>query len=275
MYLSQLKLDLRNRVTQNWLRNPYNIHRRLWMAFSDDIKENDTITEDDTEKKEPKSAPFLYHFDTNSAVGNSISPRILVFSTQVPNWSNAFGEFSVLEEIPDKNHIKRISPEFIQTGITLRFLVKANPTKKVKDYRSLFKEELKGYPVDRDYSNQKLYLKGKEKLEELKKGITKEQREKLKSKKVGVYKEADQLEWISKRGLENGFKILNVSIETKEDARAVKTKQGENHEIPKIHSVTFSGILKITEPEKFKTAYTKGIGPGKAFGCGMLLLARV
>ncbi|EPG75125.1 CRISPR-associated protein Cas6/Cse3/CasE, subtype TIGR01907-like protein [Leptospira fainei serovar Hurstbridge str. BUT 6] len=264
MYLSQLKLDLRNRITQNWLKNPYHIHQRLWMAFSDDFQKGDS-----------ESAPFLYQFDTNQIPGSSISPRILVFSTQAPNWKKAFGNFSVLEEIPDNRSIKEISPSFIRTGISLRFSITANPTKKKKDYRSLFREELKNYPEICDHSNQNLYSEGKAKLEELIKTVSHEQREKLKSKKVGVYREQEQLQWIAKRGSENGFEILNVIIESSGNSNAFKTKATERHKISKIHTVTFSGVLRITNPEKFKTAYTKGIGSGKAFGCGMLLLARI
>lgn len=264
MYLSQLKLDLRNNTTRNWLKNPYHIHQRLWMAFSDD-----------SQKKDSESAPFLYKFDTNGIPGSSISPRILVFSTKAPDWRKAFGDFSVLEEIPESNNIKEISPSFIQTGISLRFSITANPTKKKKDYRSLFEEELKDFPEICDYSNQNLYLEGKTILEELIKTVTKEQREKLKSKKVGLYREQEQLQWIAKRGSENGFEILDVMIESSDNSNAFKTKVTEKHKIPKIHTVTFSGVLRITDPEKFKTAYTKGIGSGKAFGCGMLLLARI
>lgn len=264
MYLSQLKLNLRNRVTQNWIRNPYHIHQRLWMAFSEGF-----------EKKDSESAPFLYRFESNIVPGSFSIPRILVFSSQLPDWHNAFKDFSVLERIPEKENIKEVLSTFIQVGVALRFSVIANPTKKVKDYRSLFREELKIYPEICDHSNQTLYVEGKTKLEELKKLVTKEQREKLKSKKVGIYQEKEQLEWLSRRGLNDGFEILNANIDSFEDHRANKSQKDNRREIPKIHTVTFSGILRITDPEKFKIAYTKGIGSGKAFGCGMLLLARV
>ncbi|RHX83882.1 type I-E CRISPR-associated protein Cas6/Cse3/CasE [Leptospira stimsonii] len=261
MFLSQLKLDLRNRITQNWIQNPYHIHQRLWMAFGDG-----------TIGKDFESAPFLYQLELHT---NSVPSRILVFSDVLPDWKRAFTDFSVLEEIPKENHIKQISPAFIQPDAAFRFSVTANPTKKVKDYRSLFIEELKDFPKNFDYSNQKLYRSGKAKLEELKKTVTKEQRENLKSKKVGIYLENDQLEWIHKKALDNGFSLLEVMIEKESDSSASKTKRSDLPSIPKIHTVTFSGILRITDPEKFKIAYTKGIGSGKAFGCGMLLLARV
>jgi len=52
----------------------------------------------------------------------------------------------------------------------------------------------------------------------------------------------------------------------------------------KIVPVTFEGILKVVEPEKFKELiyekyddgkYIAGIGPAKAFGCGLMLVRRI
>jgi CRISPR-associated protein Cas6/Cse3/CasE subtype I-E len=36
----------------------------------------------------------------------------------------------------------------------------------------------------------------------------------------------------------------------------------------------FEGVLKITDPALFKAAFRKGIGQGKAYGFGMLMLMR-
>ncbi|EMJ92437.1 CRISPR associated domain protein [Leptospira alstonii serovar Sichuan str. 79601] len=123
MFLSQLKLDLyniRNNIVLNWIQNPYNIHRRLWMAFPD--------------RPSSQNSPFLFQLDYNSNPGK-IPPRILVFSEELPDWERAFQDFNVLEKIPDQNQIKRISPAFIMKDTTLRFSLTANPTKKTKDYR--------------------------------------------------------------------------------------------------------------------------------------------
>jgi CRISPR system Cascade subunit CasE len=44
----------------------------------------------------------------------------------------------------------------------------------------------------------------------------------------------------------------------------------------KISTLDFQGLLEVTEPELFiqKVLY-KGIGPAKAFGCGLLSLASI
>jgi CRISPR system Cascade subunit CasE len=39
--------------------------------------------------------------------------------------------------------------------------------------------------------------------------------------------------------------------------------------------VDFEGILEVTDPEEFAAAVTAGIGPAKAFGFGLLSVARL
>ena len=58
-----------------------------------------------------------------------------------------------------------------------------------------------------------------------------------------------------------------------------------NGKAGKIVPVTFEGILKVIEPDKFKKQiyekydhnrkYIAGIGPAKAFGCGLMLVKRI
>ena len=36
---------------------------------------------------------------------------------------------------------------------------------------------------------------------------------------------------------------------------------------------TFEGVLIVTDPENLRSALTAGIGPAKAYGCGLLTLA--
>ena len=37
---------------------------------------------------------------------------------------------------------------------------------------------------------------------------------------------------------------------------------------------TFEGVLEVTEPEALRRVLTHGIGRGKAYGCGLMTLAR-
>jgi len=51
-----------------------------------------------------------------------------------------------------------------------------------------------------------------------------------------------------------------------------KAKEGRSG---KIQTVMFDGVLTVTDAEAFNSQVTKGIGPAKAFGCGLLSLARI
>ena len=50
------------------------------------------------------------------------------------------------------------------------------------------------------------------------------------------------------------------------DNRTISIKNGRG----KIFKVTFEGTLKVTDYNKFRSLLEKGIGHGKAYGCGLL-----
>ncbi|OPF76734.1 type I-E CRISPR-associated protein Cas6/Cse3/CasE [Streptomyces antioxidans] len=50
------------------------------------------------------------------------------------------------------------------------------------------------------------------------------------------------------------------------------TKNGKGPRVT-FHSVTFEGRLRVTNPAAFTTRLLEGIGPAKAYGCGLLTLA--
>lgn len=75
--------------------------------------------------------------------------------------------------------------------------------------------------------------------------------------------------WLKKKAENNGFKLLSVVADSYQQHHF--KKRGI-----KISTLDFQGVLEVTEPEVFiRDALYKGIGPAKAFGCGLLSLARV
>jgi CRISPR system Cascade subunit CasE len=74
-----------------------------------------------------------------------------------------------------------------------------------------------------------------------------------------------QLEWLDRQGTKYGFAVKGCSII--KDERQIF---GKVH----LRAVTFEGLLTITDSEVFYNALTKGIGRGKAYGCGLLTIAR-
>lgn len=90
--------------------------------------------------------------------------------------------------------------------------------------------------------------------------------ERRNSNRVPLVHEAKQLEWLQKQATDNGFRILNAEI-------GQAQKQTSRKKKITVYTVQFNGRLQITNAATFTQALQKGIGPAKAFGCGLLSIA--
>jgi len=88
----------------------------------------------------------------------------------------------------------------------------------------------------------------------------------LNSNRVPLLREEKQIVWLKKRATDNGFHIQHADISS-------QRKQTSRRKGITVYTVQFNGRLQITDTQKFKKALEKGIGPAKAFGCGLLSLA--
>ncbi len=82
------------------------------------------------------------------------------------------------------------------------------------------------------------------------------------------------IKWLQDRKEKCGFDFDEqaVIIESYEQNQAYK--QGNKGAIS-YSTMDFSGVLRVTDPEKFTETLLNGIGPAKAFGCGLLLVRRL
>lgn len=78
--------------------------------------------------------------------------------------------------------------------------------------------------------------------------------------------------WLDRQGERHGFRVRFVLTEGSWIGRSDRYSQDKGS-IP-IYQVRYEGLLTITDEEKLYTAINQGIGPAKAFGCGLLSLAR-
>ncbi len=249
MYLSNLEIETNNPKAIHWISNPYKIHQRLWMGF-EKLK---------TEKINPD---FLFRLEEEFKEAGELKPRILVLSNILPSWENAFNSEEFLKKQPKILNLN--FKNFIEERVSFRFSLIANPTKSIKDHHSFFKKELEGLTDKMEIKN---------KIEQLSNSLKKEDWEKIKSKRVGIYKDNEQVDWFNRKSEQSGFKIQSVHFSKGEEENISKKTPNLTHNI-KLHTVHFQGILRVTNTELFKKAYSTGIGSGKAFGCGMLMLAR-
>ncbi len=109
--------------------------------------------------------------------------------------------------------------------------------------------------------------------------VVTEQTEKKRKIRVPLIKQEQQEDWL-KRKLD-GLAVIE-SMASQNEVPVYFNQKGRGG---KIVPVTFEGILKVVDPEKFKEQiykkynekgeYVAGIGPAKAFGCGLMLVRKI
>lgn len=80
-------------------------------------------------------------------------------------------------------------------------------------------------------------------------------------------------EWFVGKGERNGFSA---------DTEAVIATGYRTHRVfrkgaspIRFSTVDLSGVLRVTDPERFGECLTSGLGPAKGFGCGLMLVRRI
>ena len=95
-----------------------------------------------------------------------------------------------------------------------------------------------------------------------------------KGKRVGLYREEEQTDWLARQAKRAGFSVLQALVvpEGTQEGRKQEGPDGPRHQM-KHHAVRFEGVLRIADAQAFRQALASGIGPAKAFGFGLLSLA--
>lgn len=88
-------------------------------------------------------------------------------------------------------------------------------------------------------------------------------------KRLGLIGEDAQLEWLHRQGERLGFG-LQAALVTGSDM--LRGRKGSMH--VSLRRVLYEGVLEVRDAEALGAAIDSGIGHGKAFGCGLLSVAR-
>ncbi|MCQ4321966.1 type I-E CRISPR-associated protein Cas6/Cse3/CasE [Stutzerimonas stutzeri] len=88
-------------------------------------------------------------------------------------------------------------------------------------------------------------------------------------KRYGLVGEAEQLAWLGRQGKRHGFSV-EAALVTASDV--LNSRKGEGQ--ISVQRACFEGILQVQNLQAFSRALKTGIGPAKAFGCGLLSVAR-
>jgi CRISPR system Cascade subunit CasE len=86
--------------------------------------------------------------------------------------------------------------------------------------------------------------------------------------RVPLIKEEEQLAWLERK-LDGAATLEHATILPHAPLYFRKGKR-----VGKLVACTFEGFLRVDDPERLASLLENGVGPAKAFGCGLLLVRR-
>lgn len=233
MYLSRIVLNLRSRLVQRDLADCQSFHRRLMSAFG----------------PAPHGANAREYFGVlfRLEIGRSEGTSLLVQSRIKPDWLKLPGDYLDPAEA-DNPAVKDVSRIYsgISTGQVLSFRLRANVTRRVNKHSKF---------GDPDHKSE------------------------WKGKRVEIWGENRQLEWLFRKGQAAGFDVVTAHLDGDKEYLEAGANPGgklegkKNEKRLSFGAVTFEGLLRVVEVEKFRETISKGIGPAKAYGFGLLSIA--
>lgn len=107
-------------------------------------------------------------------------------------------------------------------------------------------------------------------VKSLKKGDSPESRGKV----TALISVGQQEEWLASHAQSYGFMLKPGEFRVTHSQKYNFQKHGRGKSVSLL-SVTFEGVLTVTDAERFREALTQGIGRGKAYGNGLMTVVRV
>jgi len=92
-------------------------------------------------------------------------------------------------------------------------------------------------------------------------------------KRVGIYGEEKQIEWLKRKGEQGGFQVLSVRTGNQGNVGGRIRRDKTTHKL-RLLAIQFDGLLQATDPDRLHETVRQGIGSGKSLGFGLLSLAR-
>jgi CRISPR system Cascade subunit CasE len=245
LYLSRLILNPRSRAVRWDIGNCHELHRTILRALPQ-VEENGA--------KARERFGVLHRLEIDQR-----RPKLtlLVQSFLKPDWSRLPSDYLLLtdEENPACKPVHETYSR-LGAGQCLTFRVRANPTRRVSGKNT--------------------------------------QEAQWHGKRVEIRDEGQQIAWLQRKGQEAGFKLASVRINPTVPnvnlapqgklfgyrRNSEETSAGPAYEVSgssrrmSFGSVLFEGELIVIEVKAFREALVKGIGSGKAYGFGLLSIAR-
>ncbi|MDF5820572.1 type I-E CRISPR-associated protein Cas6/Cse3/CasE [Corynebacterium felinum] len=95
-----------------------------------------------------------------------------------------------------------------------------------------------------------------------------------KKRRVPLFREEDQVNWLLTRSAKNGFSASNdEGAPTFAITESRQVRFRHDNSTVTLQKCTFEGVLSVSDPQLLRNALVSGIGKGKAYGLGMITLA--
>ncbi len=263
-YLSRLILNSRHSSVVKDITSCELLHKRILSAFPA-VKEG--------KGKARETFGILHRLEWNRRAG---VPVVIVQSTEKPDWTRIPQEYFYDAGTTIVNPAVTRLDTFLQritNGSKWHFRLRANPVKKLaetKDNSRKVKQLEERIAAAKDRGAAAL-------VEALQEHVTtlKTTKDPLAGKRVGLFTEAEQVNWLVRKAKDSGFKI--VSLHTAPDVFDVLVQPAGTDTGKRLafNAILFEGHLEVTDRELFLKAFHQGIGPAKGFGFGLLSIAPV
>lgn len=89
-------------------------------------------------------------------------------------------------------------------------------------------------------------------------------------KRYGLVGESEQLAWLQRQGERHGFQVESAWVSTSD---LLDSRRGGSAPIM-VRRACFEGVFQVERADEVRQALGNGIGPAKAFGCGLLSVVR-
>lgn len=165
---------------------------------------------------------------------------VIVQSKIEPNWGNINTGYFLHPPL-----VKRIDQQYeqIKNGMVLRFRLQANPTRKI--------------------------------------AVKTENGFKKNGQRVPLFGDDDRIEWLRRHGERGGFRLREeskgryaVNMVSRTVLGYRKNPHTNDNALIRFDGVVFDGQLIVVDADQFKRTLAEGLGPGKAYGFGLLSVAR-
>lgn len=242
LFLTKIILNPRCPQVRRDLGNPQELHRTISSGFP-------KCEEQAHLPKHLRETPrnrfdVLHRLEIDQ---NRSTAVLLIQSAVAGNWDCLPHDYAI--EIRQKSIHEQIGR--IENGMKLIFRLQANPTKRIGNSDTFAHERFKDSKTRR---------------------------------RVELRTEDEKIGWLTRKGELLGFCLTNVNVAPIPNVRSVAVEKlrgrkidSENPDIAHgltFGSVVFEGILQVTDAAIFCDALRKGIGSGKAYGFGLLSVAK-